>query len=201
MEWVRRVMSGEKLQVTVNPYVADAAQVLLMDADGHEVLHSIPLLARDEAGFLERANVINEDYARPADTVLDTNRKEVQRFTYDAVTDEEAEAKRKAGAVPFASRIDPYKVIAQAPERTYLPKAGVDMATNVLTTSTPVPARVLSPFEASAWLRNAGVEMDRIKAAQVRSWFPDGVPEDQLTDLQARLAVRSGLRVVAGGGA
>lgn len=196
---VPQVMVGEKLQVTVNPYAADAAQVLLKDADGHETLLSIPLLARDEAGFLERANVINEDYARPADTVLDSNRKEVLRHTYDAATDEEAQAKKKAGAVPFASRVDPYKVIDQAPQRTYLPKAGVELATAVTTRSTPLPVRVLSQFEAAQALKARGMALSTDMIATLRSLHPEGVAEDQLDDLQARLTVRGGLRVVAGG--
>lgn len=195
---VPNVMIGEKLSITVNPYVADAAQVLLKDANGGELLHSIPLLERDAAGFLERANVINEDFARAPDTVLDANRKEVQRFAYDAQTDDEAEAKRKAGAIPLGSRIDPYKVIAQAPERTFMPKAGVDMVTSTTTRITPMPVRVLNQFEAAAALTRMGVapSPDRTKALMA---YADGVPEDQLDALKARLTVRAGLRVVNGG--
>ena len=196
---VPNVMIGEKLNITVNPYVADAAQVLLKGANGGELLHSIPLLERDAAGFLERANVINEDFARAPDTVLDANRKEVQRFAYDAQTDDEAEAKRKAGAIPLGSRIDPYKVIAQAPERTFMPKAGVDMVTSTTTRITPMPVRVLNQFEAAAALTRMGVapSPDRTKALMA---YEDGVPEDQLEALKARLTVRAGLRVVNGGG-
>lgn len=197
---VPQVMVGEKLDITLNPYALDAALVVLQGNDGNELLHSVPEVQRDDAGFAEGANVIGEGYASRADTVLETNRKEVKRLAYDSTTDEEADAKAKAGATPFASRIDPFKVIDQAPERTYLPKRGAELVTTTTTASTPVPARVLTPFEASAWLRNAGVDMDRTKAGQVRAWFPDGVPEDQLADLQARLTVRTGLRVVAGGG-
>nr|WP_295782165.1 integrase [Rhodoferax sp.] len=196
---VPNVMVGEKLDITINPYAANAAQVLLKDADGHEVLHSVPMVERNADGFREDGNTIGEDYGRPKDTVLETNRKEVERFAYDATTDEEAAAKRAAGATPFSGRIDPYKVIEQAPQRTYMAKRGEDLATKVTTTSTPLPARLLTPFEVSAWLAQAGTPMDREKSAQVRSWFPDGVPEDQLADLQARLTVRTGLRVVNGG--
>ena len=196
---VPNVMIGEKLSITVNPYVADAAQVLLKDASGGELLHSIPLLERDAAGFLERANVINEDFARAPDTVLDANRKEVQRYAFDAQTDDEAEAKRKAGAIPFASRINPYKVIEQAPERTFLPKAGVDMVPSTTTRITPTPARLLTHFEAGAALTRLGLgpSAERNKALMA---FEGGVPEDQLEALQARLTVRAGLRVVNGGG-
>ncbi len=196
---VPNVMVGEKLDITISPYAANAAQVVLKDADGHEVLHSVPVVERNADGFRQDGNTIGEDYGRPKDTVLETNRKEVERFAYDATTDEEAAAKRAAGATPLGSRIDPYKVIEQAPQRTYMAKRGEDLATKVTTTSTPLPVRLLTPFEVSSWLAQAGTTMDREKSAQVRSWFPDGVPEDQLADLQARLTVRTGLRVVNGG--
>lgn len=196
---VPNVMVGEKLHITLNPWVLDAAMVVDTDAEGNEVLHSIPLVVRDDAGFRADANVIGEDWKRPADTQLEANRKEVDRFAYDATTDAEVDAKRKVKAVPFGGRIDPGKVIDQAPERTFLPRRGTDLQTTVSTQK--APARVLSPFEAAAELVRLGVTMTRETSAQVRAWYPDGVPEDELQDLQARLTVRSGLRVVAGGAA
>lgn len=194
---VPNVMVGEKLHITLNPWVLDAAMVVDQDADGNEVLHSIPLVARDEAGFRADGNVIGEDWKRPADTQLEANRKEVGRFAYDASTDAEAEAKRKAKATPFGGRIDPGKVIDQAPERTFLPRRGTDLQTTVATHK--APTRVLTGFEAAAELRRMGLEMTREITASLRAWYPDGVPEDQLPELHARLTVRSGLRVVAGG--
>lgn len=196
---VPNVMVGEKLHITLNPWVLDAAMVVDTDAEGNEVLHSIPLVVRDEAGFRSDANVIGEDWKRPADTQLEANRKEVDRFAYDAATDSEVDAKRKAKAVPFGGRIDPGKVIDQAPERTFLPRRGTDLQTTVSTQK--APARVLNTFEAAAELVRMGVTMTRETSAQVRAWYPDGIPEDELQDLQARLTVRSGLRVVAGGAA
>lgn len=194
---VPNVMVGEKLHITLNPWVLEAAMVVDTDAEGNEVLHSIPLVVRDEAGFRSDANVIGEDWKRPADTQLEANRKEVDRFAYDAKSDAEVEAKRKAKAVPFGGRIDPGKVIDQAPERTFLPRRGTDLQTTVSTQK--APARVLNTFEAAAELVRMGVTMTRETSAQVRAWYPDGIPEDELQDLQARLTVRSGLRVVAGG--
>lgn len=194
------VMIGEKLSISVNPYVLDAAQVVLKDADGHEVLHSIPLLTKDDAGFFDRANTIGEDFSRPADTVLDTNRKEVTRFAYDAATDEEAEARRKAGAVPLGSRIDPYKVIEQAPQRSFMPKRGADMVPTVSTTSTPKAVRLLTQFEAVKALVARGMTMNAELVATLKAvCSADGVPEDELDALHARLTVRTGLRVVNGG--
>ncbi len=196
---VPNVMVGEKLHITLNPWVLDAAMVVDTDADGNEVLHSIPLVVRDEAGFRTDANVIGEDWKRPADTQLEANRKEVDRFAYDATTDAEVEAKRKAKAVPFGGRIDPGKVIDQAPERTFMPRRGTDLAPAVTTTRTAAPERVLNGFEAAAELRRKGLEMTREITANLRAWYPQGVPEGELDALHARLTVRSGLRVVAGG--
>ena len=193
------VMVGEKLHITLNPWVLDAAMVVDADADGNEVLHSVPLVVRNEAGFREDANVIGEDWARPADTQLEANRREVERFAMDASTDAEAEAKRRAKATPFGGRIDPGKVIDQAPERTFMPRRGTDLAPTTTTSSTALPARVLTQFEAAAELRRKGLEMTREMVTSLRTWYPDGVPEAELDDLQARLTVRTGLRVVAGG--
>ncbi len=193
------VMVGEKLQVALNPYNLDSAVVVDTDADGNETLHTVPLVQRDEGGFREDANIIDEDYKRPPDTVLDANRKEVARYAMDADTDAEAEAKRKAKVLPFGGRIDPFKVIEQAPQRIFMPKRGTELLPTA--TRATAAARVLSPFEAASALSRCGVVMDAAKAAQVRAWYPEGVPEDELQALQERLTLRAGLRMVAGGGA
>nr|WP_315206450.1 integrase [uncultured Albidiferax sp.] len=193
---VPNVMVGEKLHITHNPYVLDAAMVVDTDTNGAELLHSVPLVRRDDAGFRDDANVIAEDFDRHGDTRADANRKEVDRFAYDAATQDEVDAKRKANATPFGGRIDPFKVIEQTPERAFMPRRGTDLVTSIKTTA--APARVLTGFEAAAELARLGTTMNRERSAQIAAWYPDGVPEDMLADLQARLVVRAGLRVVGG---
>lgn len=193
------VMIGEKLAIALNPYNLDSATVVDTDADGNEVLHTIPLVERNEAGFRADANVIGEDWARPANTALEANRKAVERFAMDAQTDEQAEAARKAKAVPFGGRIDPFKVIEQAPERTFLPRRGTELAPGAV--AAQAPARVLDLFAVAAELARRGVAMNRETNELIRAWHPQGLPETELDGLQARLQVRGGLRVVAGGGA
>lgn len=87
------------------------------------------------------------------------------------------------------------------PDVHLLARRGTDLVPTVTTTRTAAPARVLSLFEVAAELARRGVAMSADRNAQVRTWHPDGVPEDQLDALQARLTVRAGLRVVAGGAA
>ena len=198
---VPNVMIGESLQVSINPYAEEAALVIYADAEGNEVLHSVPLIKKDEGGFREDANVINEDYKRPKNTVLEANRDEVRRFAMQASTNEEAQAKAKANVTPFGGQLDPFKVIEQAPERTYLPKRGIALPSSTTTSQTATPVRVLSLFEIAAELVRRGMTMNRERNEQIRFWYPDGVPEDQIDALRARLEVRGNLRVVAAGGA
>jgi transposase InsO family protein len=193
------IVVGESVMMAINPYAADAATVVEVGADGKEALHSVPLVARNDAGFRADANVIGEGYTRHADTLADTHRKLVERTIMDAPTDEAAEAARKAKALPFGGRIDPFKKIDDAPERTFLPRKGEALAVQATTAATPVPARLLTHFEAGQWLTGNGVAMDREVYDKLRAWHPEGVPEDQLAALKDRLTVRSGLRVVAGG--
>ena len=196
---IPQIMVGEKLSIAINPWMPDAAMVVDVDSEGNETLTAVPVVERDDAGFRVDGNVIGEDWKRHADTVLDTNRKEVERAAFDAANQDELDAARKAKAIPFGGRIDPYKPMEQAPERTFLPRQGVELAPLVTTASTPKPVRVLSAFEAAVELRRMGLELNREKSAQLRSWYPDGVPEDELTAAYDRLTVRAGLRVVAGG--
>lgn len=192
---VPRVMVGESLSITYSPYQPDAALVVDTDEKGHETLTPIPLVVRNDAGFRFDANVIGEDWARPADTEADTNRKLVNRVAMEAETDEEAEAARKAKKLPFGGRIDPWKEIDQTELPTILPRRGTGL--QVAVTATTATA-VLTHFEAATELLRRGVTLDPEKNRQIATLYPDGVPEADIDNLVQRLTVRAGLRVVGG---
>lgn len=196
------IVVGESVMMAINPYQADAATVVEVGEDGKEALHSVPLVARNEGGWREDGNVVGEEYRRHADTEADTNRKLIERVIMDAPTDEAAEAARKAKALPFGGRIDPFKKIDDTPERTFLPRKGEVLAVQATTaaSASAAPARKLTHFEVGQWLTSQGVKMDATVYARLREWYAEGVPEDQLPALKDRLTVRAGLRVVAGGG-
>lgn len=195
------VMVGERLAMAINPYAKAAAYAVLRDAEGNELLHSVPQVERDDAGFRADANVIGEAYARPADTVLDTNRKAVDQAVWGGATQEETEARKKSGqALPFGGRIDPYRPIDQTELPTYLPRRGTELQP-AAAMAARAPARVLTLFEVAQHLAQAGVTLSPERHALLRQWHPEGVPEDQLDALRERLEKRSALRVVAGGGA
>lgn len=194
---IPRVMVGESLQVTYNPYQPDSAVIVDTDADGNELLHTVPEAERGAGGFRVDAPVIGESYARHADTLADTHRKLVERVAMEADTDEEAQAKRKARGASFGGRIDPTKVIDATPVPTYLPRRGTEL-TPATTTASAVPDRVLNPFEVAQELVRRGVQLTPERHGQIAAWYPAGVPESELDQLQHRLTVRAGLRVVGG---
>jgi len=173
------VMVGAKLQIAINPYQVNAACVVLFDEGGNEVLHTVPEVARNDAGFRLDANVIGEDWRRPAATVADTHRKEVLRVMMDAPTDAEAEARQKAKTLPFGGRIDPYKPIEQAPQKTYLPRQGTELT---LATTPSAPAVVLVDTVTAMLQVVAGI--GRNLSAEEHAFFTaryaGGVPEDQV---------------------
>ncbi len=201
---VPRVMVGEWLMVCPAPYHADSALVVDTDADGHELLHVVPRIQRDaQSGFAVGANVIGEDWRRPAATLADTHRAEVAQAALGTGTVAELAARRKRIArgqeLPFGGRIDPHKPVTDAPPLPTLPKRGVALQPTATPVTPPMAADVvMTHFQAARALAARGVAMDVERNAQVAAWHPDGVPESALDDLVRRLTVRAGLRVVGG---
>lgn len=198
-EWdvraVPRVMVGEKLMVTYNPYQLDTVFIVDTDAEGNELLHPAPVVERGEDGFATTANVIGKDYRKHAETEADINRRTVDLATYGVATQEEADAAKKAKALPFGGRVDPMRPVTDTDLPTFLPRRGTDL---VVGAGAVAAERSLSLFEAAAELARLGVAMDADKNRLVASWFPDGVPESEIAGLQQRLTVRAGLKVVGG---
>lgn len=193
------VLVGEKLSVTYNPFNKDGAYVVERDASGQELLIEIPEVRFDEHGFAEGAALIGREFKSLGDTTASANRKLVERIATGEETDELAKSSRKARQLPFGGTIDPYKHHDQLPAATMLPRKGIELQPAVATRE--APAAILNGFQIATRLRAMGMQMDREKTAQIRSWYPDGMAEDELQSLYDRLTVRGGLRVVAGGAA
>lgn len=176
---VPAVSVGEKLRVTYNPYVQDAACIVYTDDDGHEALHTVPLVQRDEAGFRVDAPVIGQQWASARATPLQANRQQVEQM---------------AAQLP-APRPAPQPAPAPlpAPRPTPLPLAARTVA--------PERAeRTLTLFEASRALAALlGAPLEPARLALLRQLYPQGLPEGEVPALAERLAARGGLRVIAGG--
>lgn len=193
---VPNVMVGEKLSVTWNPLRPDAAFVLDRTG-GEEVLIEIPKVAFDEHGFVEDGAAIGREYKGVADTVADTHRKALERLATGTQSDTEARAARKAKATPFGGTLDPYKHLDDVPDVIALPRRGTEL-TPAVRTASAVPAQVLTHFQAAQALLRAGMTLTADTHARIAEWYPDGVPETDIDQLQRRLTTRAGLRVVGG---
>lgn len=196
---VPRVYVGEWLHITYNPYdLVDgrlrSAMVVETDTEGREVLRRIPSVERTAGGFAATANVIGQNWTPAPTTVADTNRQRIERLAMDASSDAQAQARRKAKALPLGGRLDPFKHQAAAASVTWLPKRGVALVPAVVVADSG--ERIYTLFQAASELVRRGLVMDPQRNALVAQWHPDGVPEGAFDELVRRLTQRAGLRAV-----
>lgn len=194
------VQVGCKLKVTRNPWRdAESAQIMLVDDDGRQVFHFVDIVKKTEFGFRESAAILGHSYTRHADTPADKARAKVEQILMGTDNVEEAEAKRKAKALPFNGMVDPYKPITDTVLPAYMPRRGTDL--NVSGPVIEVPpmghfaaAKRLKPLLGDLWTTDS--------YAWVTSNYPDGVREDELDQIASRLkqlgGSPQGLRVIGG---
>jgi transposase InsO family protein len=209
------IMVRQPVRVALNPYLPECAVLVEVGSDGHEVLHTLAQVEKDDAGFATTANIIGEEYNAAPRTVLEDGRDAVELRAMGVATLAEAEAKRKARALPFGGQLDPWKAadaLAANPV-AYVPKLGTALEPQV-SAPAPEPIKVALPvstaqgqgrqysvFEVCAWLVNNGFAMTREANALVQQWHPQGCAEADLEALKAQLERPQPpvLRVVNGG--
>jgi len=190
------VMVGEKLHVTYSPWQAGHVSIVQHDAQGNELLLAVPEIEFNEAGFPSNAAVFGEEFKRPADTVLQTNAKLLERLAMGEDTDTAAAA-RKGRRLALGGEVRPLAEAREAKLPTPLLRPGVDLP---LQTRVELPAVLLPHFAAAQRLgAEHGVHMTPELVATLKALHADGVPEGELPAIAARLTVRAGLRVVGGG--
>jgi hypothetical protein len=189
-EWsvkdVPGVMVGEQLLITRCAFEADAAHAVLHDEQGREVFHQIPKLEKDAVwGWRTDGATFGEEHKRFADTPAQTDLKTLERLAMDAETDAEAEANRKAKAVPFAGRIDPYKQAKDYQHPAYFPQRGTDAE---LATPTRELLR-MNRVQMAKWLQGRlQGDYDPTMLPELGKRFPDGATEPELEQVLADLA-------------
>lgn len=207
---VPNVLVGGKVMVSHCAWEADAVHIAGHDATGREVFYVARSVGRDDFGF-EGAAQIGDFRAAPT-THVDTQRSAVERVAMDAKTDDEAAAKRKAKALPFGGRIDPYKSLDEVASPRYLPRRGVANQVEAPVIIEPAPrqpaarpayvAPLLSHPEMARGIkwrleaRGAAWSIDMY--ARMAALWPDGATEEALDDCAVQL-MRGGLRAVGGG--
>lgn len=220
---VPAVSVGEKLRVTYNPYAQEAACIVYTDADGHEALHTVPLVQRDEAGFRVDAPVIGQQWASARTTPLQANRQQVEQLGQlparppASASAETGRADPAGGAgapaarpqpmqlpselpseLPSGHRPDPLRQAREAKLPIPLPKKGQPLPLAAKVVAPTRAERTLTLFEASRELaEHLGAPLEPARLALLRQLCPQGLPESELPAMAERLAARPALRVIA----
>lgn len=204
VEHVPNIRVGEKVRVAVNPYRAPSIFVIGEAEDGStRYIECDPVaLTTDGGRFYQTAPIIGETYASKADTVVDTARKDINEAVYGERDTLDAIAARNKGRLAFDGKVDPFKDLREAAANAphHIARRGTEL-------DVPNPVQVeLRPLAVIDALKELRARFDRnitaAEAAQVREWFPDGVPESELDALAERLtqpaAERPRLSIVGG---
>ncbi|APV88263.1 integrase catalytic domain-containing protein [Salmonella enterica] len=188
------VMVGEKLMITRNPWRTDAAQVVLTGEDGHEYFHLVDEVRKDEYGFAEGAAVLGQTHKRHADTPAQTAAKQIEQLVTGTDSEADATAARKAKALPFGGRLDPYKPITDSDLPAFLPRRGQDSPVRALRVET----RRLTHVEAAKALKERLPEWNAALYQELVRRWPEGLAEDELDDAAQQFTARPQLNVVSG---
>lgn len=197
-EWsvanVPGILVGERVLITRNPWRTDAAQVVTHDAEGREVFHVVPRIEKDTFGYATDA-VRFGTYKSLPETQAQKEARAIEQILTGTHTDAEAQAQRKAKAIPLGGKFNPYKATEEAELPNYLPRRGQEHS---------LQARIeVPPLTHIAAAKRLAASMPGWSAehmARLKSEFPNGVPEAELDGLAARLQqpARTSLRVVGG---
>ncbi len=158
----------------------------------------------DAFGRTMSAVVMGEERRTAPHTAAQEAAKQIALTAYGSTSLAEAEAKRTKNVRPFAHFNDGKGVVAHShlgaddlPSRL-LPAPQAIESIDADSLHASKVQRVLKGFELAATLADMGIEMSRERNALVAQLHPNGVPEDALPALCARLQVRAGLRIVGG---
>ncbi|EKL4969488.1 integrase, partial [Escherichia coli] len=191
------VLVGEKLMITRNPWRSDVAQVVLTGEDGHETFFLVEEVRKNEFGFAEGAAVFGESYKALPETPAQMAAKETEALVTGTDNAADAAAARKAKALPFGGRLDPYKHIDDATLPACIPKRG--QASDVRGPRTE--QRPMTHVEAAKALRGKfsanGLTWTPEHYRQLTAQYPDGVPEAALDEVMATLTTPARSSVIS----
>lgn len=188
---VRRVPGvavGARVLVALNPFRAPAIDVRSVDVDtGEEHWHIVEPQAQDQAGFPLNAPIIGEGHAQRAPHALqDAERARVMQEAYRTgshlPSQEDAAKARKAHQAAYAGIVNPMADVDATPVPAYLPRRSSELQLP----ERRIEAVRLSHIEAAKRLREQlGEAYSPQVLTHLKTTFPDGVPEDQLSAVAA----------------
>ncbi|MBN6075511.1 transposase family protein [Aggregatibacter actinomycetemcomitans] len=181
---VTEAMVGTEITIGKNPYRPDCIQVQRVDEDGHQYWTVLEPVQYDDHGFRIDAAIIGEEYKPHAKSVFEYNKEAVERIAYDAQTDDEVKAAKKAKAPLFGGRINPYKVVENHDYVDFMPKRGQEH--ELTANAKRVELAPLNTIEVAKRLKaRFGNEYSADTMKWLNQRYPNGMTEPELEALLA----------------
>lgn len=182
------VCVGDRVMVARNLYRDDQAQVVMTGEDGFRTFFLVDEVLKDEHGFAVGAPVIGENFKSLPETIAQQNAEEVEQHIFGTTSKEETAAAKKAGALPFGGRFNPYLDIERDDHPTYLPKRGRESQVR----GPRIEERPLTLVEAAKTLRTRLMQAGKSWQAEhytlLVKRYPEGVPVTEIDALAEELS-------------
>lgn len=192
-----------RMEVEVQPLIGDKNGILVTVTNrmGEKSTYECLLAEIDElSGFRMDSPVIGEGFAQLPDSTIETNKKSLDKLAYGDLEKAAMKKAKQQNAQPF------FKTTGSLNAHSHLKNASLPAYMNRPGSEVDVPNRVqvaikpLTIIQAKRSLvRHYDIVMDAENDKQIRHWYPEGVPEDELAGLAERLLEQPiQLKVVGG---
>jgi len=179
------VRVGDAVEICVNPYRAPNIDVLLRDASGRLTHYECEPLQKDAAGFIVGSPVIGESFRSAPDTSTEREKKNLLKLAYGTDTLKEAEAKRDA-RVPAFGGLDTTSYLEAQTRAHFMRRPGVDL--DLPDRARPEPVTLSATAAAVRLVKLLDRALTDEERTRIDALYPNGVPEEALADLAARVA-------------
>lgn len=181
-------------EVSVSPIIYGDLQIIVSfnDYSGQTVEHIIGPIEIDEtSGMPINAPVFGDSFASRPDTDIENAGKRVDKLAYPGQSSDEIKKSKEANKVPFNGKIDAHSHLGNVYVPEYIKRPGTEL--NVPSRMS-VEEKPLTHIEAIKRINSIlGRDISMEENQSIRAWYPDGVPENELSDLVER--IRSGHKV------
>lgn len=192
------VLVGQKILIAQNPWQVGGARVCVPTSADEENWVEVPEVIFDEMGFRESAVIVGQGYKAHADTPAQTHAKELEKLIMGVDTLDEAEQKRKAKALPFDGKIDPYKhndTVLADDNRLYMPRQGQMLGKHeqkVQAIYEPTLSKVEIAKQLKPKVENMGGDWSKAVKVLVER-YPNGIKASQIDKVFDELCNKSTL--------
>lgn len=177
---------GDTVRVTALAYGDLKVRVRIPIYNGDDRVYDVePRAELDQFGNYVDSAVWFESHKSHKGTLIEGQVQRLNELEYpDAKTDEDLRKARASNKVPLlgvlnGKDLDPFTYLKNATVPTTLPRRGETI--DVPDHATPAPVAPLTHFAACKRIAaQLGRALSPDENAQVRAWYPDGVPEDSL---------------------